>query len=97
MTFSEYTVVKAQYIVAEHSNKFYLYLCADKECTNHVWQVYLSSNTEIQSNKNFYLFAIPKGLDFTEEKHELFKLFFERYVKGEKAKEKLERINKDFV
>ena len=40
---------------------------------------------------------IPKGLDFTEETYEIYKGFFERYVKGEKEKEKLEKIKKDFV
>lgn len=86
MKFNEYDVVKAQYAVSEQFKELSLYLCADKECTDHVWQVPLSSNTERQANKNFYIFALPKGLDFTEEKYELFKQFFERYVKGEKVK-----------
>lgn len=49
------------------------------------------------ATESFYIFMIPKGLNFTEEKYELFKFFFERYVKGEKVKEKLEKIKKDFV
>ena len=97
MKFNEYDVVKAQYAVSEQFEDLRLYLCADRVCTDHVWQVPLKSNTERQANKNFYIFALPKGLDFTEEKYELFKQFFERYVKGEKVKEKLEKIKKDFV
>lgn len=97
MTFSEYDVVKAQYTVSEQFKELRLYLCADREFTNKVWQAPLSSHTETQANKNFYLFAIPKGLDFTEEQYEIYKRFFERYVKGEKEKEKLEKIKKDFV
>lgn len=97
MKFNEYDVVKTQYTITEQYKELSLYLCADKECTDHVWQVILSLITERQANKNFYIFAIPKGLDFTEEKYELFKQFFERYVKLEKVKEKLERIKKDFV
>lgn len=49
------------------------------------------------ATESFYIFMIPKGLNFTEEKYELFKFFFERYVKDEKVKEKLEKIKKDFV
>lgn len=96
MTFSEYDVVKAQYAVSEQFKELRLYLCADRECTRNVWQATLSLHTETQANKNFYLFAIPKGLNFTEEQYEIFKRFFERYVKGEKVKEKLEKIKKDF-
>lgn len=97
MRFSEYDVVKAQYTVTEQFEDLRLYLCADRRCTNQVWQAPLSSNTERQVNKNFYLLALLKGENFTEEKYELFKQFFERYVKGEKVKEKLEKIKKDFV
>ena len=97
MTFSEYDVVKAQYTVTEQFEELRLYLCADRGCTDHVWQAPLSTKTETKANKNFYLFAIPKGLNFTEEQYELFKLYFERYIKNEKIKEKLERIKKDFV
>ena len=49
------------------------------------------------ATESFYIFMIPKGLNFTEEKYELFKFFFERYVNGEKVKEKLDKIKKDFV
>ena len=97
MTFSEYDVVKAQYTVTEQFEELRLYLCADKECTDHVWQAPLSIKTEIKANKNFYLFAIPKGQNFTEELYETYKRFFERYIKAEKVKEKLEKIKKDFV
>ena len=96
MTFSEYDVVKSQYTVSEQFEDLILYLCADKECTDNVWQVPLTSNTEIQENKNFYLLALPKGENFTEEKYEMIKRMFEKYVKLEKEKEKLERIKKDF-
>lgn len=96
MTFSEYDVVKAQYAVSEQFKELRLYLCADRECTSNVWQAPLSLHTETQANKNFYLFAIPKGLNFTEEQYEIFKRIFERYVKCEKVKEKLEKIKKDF-
>lgn len=97
MTFAEYDVVKAQYIVSEQFEELRLYLCADKQCTDHVWQAPLSTHTEIKASNNFYVLAIPRGLDFTEECYENFKRMFVRYVKGEKAKEKLEKIKKDFV
>ena len=97
MTFSEYDVVKAQYTVTEQFKELRLYLCADKECTDHVWQAPLSTKTETKANKNFYLFAIPKGEDLTEEKYEIIKRMFEKYIKEEKAKDKLEKIKKDFV
>lgn len=97
MMFSEYDVVKAQYTVTEQFEELRLYLCADRGCTDHVWQAPLSTKTETQANKNFYLFAIPKGENFTEEKYEIIKRMFEKYVKLEKEKEKLERIKKDFV
>lgn len=95
MTFSEYDVVKAQYIVTEQYDKFHLCLCAYRKCTDHVWHALVSLPTE--TNKNLYLFVIPKGLDFTEEQYEIYKRFFIRYVKDEKVKEKLEKINKDFI
>lgn len=97
MTFSEYDVVKAQYAVTEQFEELRLYLCADRECTDHVWQAPLSTHTEIKTNKNFYLFAIPKGEDLTEEKYEIIKSMFEKYIKLEKEKEKLEKLKKDFV
>lgn len=97
MMFSEYDVVKSQYTVTEQFEELRLYLCADRGCTDHVWQAPLSTKTEIQANKNFYLFAIPKGENFTEEKYEIIKRMFEKYVKLEKEKERLERIKKDFV
>ena len=97
MTFSEYDVVKAQYTVTEQFEELRLYLCADKECTDHVLQAPFSTKTETKANKNFYLFAIPKGQNFTEELYETYKRFFEKYIKLEKEKEKLEKIKKDFV
>lgn len=97
MTFSEYDVVKAQYTVTEQFEELRLYLCADRDHTDHVWQAPLSTHTEIKANKNFFLFAIPKGINFTEEQYEIYKRFFERYIKDEKAKDKLEKIKKDFV
>lgn len=95
MTFSKYDLVKAQYIVSERY-KFHLCLCADRECTDHVWHALLYSR-EAKTNKELYIFVIPKGLNFTEEQYEIYKRFFIRYVKDEKVKEKLEKINKDFV
>ena len=97
MTFAEYDVVSAQYKVSEQFKELRLYLCADKQSTDHVWQAPLTSHTEIKASNNFYLFAIPKGLNFTEELYEDFKRMFVRYVKGEKVKEKLEKVQKDFV
>lgn len=97
MTFSEYDVVKSQYTVTEQFEQLRLYLCADRGCTDHVWQAPLSTKTEIQANKNFYLLALPKGENFTEEKYEIIKRMFEKYVKLEKEKERLEKIKKDFV
>ena len=97
MTFSEYDVVKAQYTVTEQFEELRLYLCADRGCTDHVWQAPLSTKTETQANKNFYLLALPKGENFTEEKYEIIKRMFEKYVKLEKEKERLEKIKKDFV
>lgn len=97
MTFSEYDVVKSQYTVAEQFEDLRLYLCADRRCTDRVWQTPLSTQSEIQENKNFYLLALPKGENFTKEKYEMIKRMFEKYVKLEKEKEKLERIKKDFV
>lgn len=97
MTFSEYDVVKSQYTVAEQFEDLRLYLCADRRCTDRVWQAPLSKQIEIQENKNFYLLALPKGENFTKEKYEMIKRMFEKYVKLEKEKEKLERIKKDFV
>lgn len=97
MTFSEYDVVKTQYTITEQYKELSLYLCADRRCTDNVCQVILSLITERQANKNFYLLALPKGENFTEEKYEMIKRMFEKYVKLEKEKEKLERIKKDFV
>ena len=97
MTFSEYDVVKTQYTISEQYKELSLYLCADRRCTNHVGQVIFSLNTERQANKNYYIFAIPKGLDFTEEKYEMIKRMFEKYIKLEKEKERFEKIKKDFV
>ena len=99
MTFSDYNLVKAQYDAVEHYNDLQLCLCADKKQTDHVWQAPLSIKTDNKNRatESFYIFMIPKGLNFTEEKYELFKFFFERYVKSEKVKEKLEKIKKDFV
>ena len=96
MTFSEYDIVKSQYSISEQYEDLILYLCADRGCADHVWQVLLSSNTEKQANKNFYLFAITKGENFTKEKYEIIKRMFEKYIKLEKEKEKLEKIKKDF-
>ena len=97
MTFSEYDVVKAQYTVTEQFEELRLYLCADRDHTDHVWQAPLSTKTETKANKNFFLFAIPKGEDLTEEKYEIIKSMFEKYIKLEKEKEKFEKLKKDFV
>lgn len=97
MTFSEYDVVQAQYKVSEQFKELRLYLCADKHCTDHAWHAPLSSSTEIKASNNFYLLAIPKGLDFTKEFYEDLKRVFEKYIKGEKIKEKLAKVQKDFV
>ena len=97
MTFCQYAFIKAQYDMVEQHDNLQLCFCADKVHTDHVWQAPLSIKEEPKASETFYVFMIPKGLDFTEEKYELFKQFFERYVKGKKVKEKLERIKKDFV
>lgn len=97
MTFCQYALIKAQYDMVEQHDKLQLCFCADRGCTDHVWQAPLSIKEEPKASNKFYVLMIPKGLDFTEEKYELFKQFFERYVKCEKVKEKLERIKKDFV
>lgn len=97
MTFSEYDVVKAQYTVTEQFEQLRLYLCADRDCTDHVWQAPLGVREEPKASNSFYVLMIPKGLDFTEERYEILKSLFEKYVKNEKVKEKLAKINKDFV
>ena len=97
MMFSEYDVVKAQYTVTEQFEELRLYLCADRGCTDHVWQAPLSIKEEPKASNAFYVLMIPKGLDFTEETYETYKGFFEKYIKREKEKEKLEKIKKDFV
>ena len=97
MTFCQYAIIKAQYEMVEQHDNLQLCFCAYKVNTDHVWQAPLSIKEEPKASETFYILMIPKGLDFTEEKYELFKFFFERYVKGEKVKEKLERIKKDFV
>lgn len=97
MTFSEYDVVQAQYKVSKQFEELRLYLCADKQCTDHAWQAPLSSQTEIKASDNFYLLAIPKGLDFTKEFYEDIKIVFEKYIKGEKIKEKFAKVQKYFV
>ena len=97
MTFCQYAFIKAQYDMVEQHDNLQLCFCADKVHTDHVWQAPLSIKEEPKASETFYILMIPKGLDFTEEKYELFKFFFERYVKGEKVKEKLEKIKKDFV
>lgn len=73
MTFSAYERVKEPYIVTEQYDKFHLCLCAYRECTehDHVWASLVSLPTE--TNKNLYLFVIPKGLNFTEEQYEILK------------------------
>ena len=97
MTFCQYAFIKAQYDMVEQHDNLQLCFCADKVHTDHVWQAPLSIKEEPKASETFYILMIPKGLDFTEEKYELFKFFFERYVKGEKVKEKLEKIKKDFI
>lgn len=97
MTFCQYTLIKAQYDMVEQHDNLQLCFCADKVHTDHVWQAPLSIKEEPKASETFYVLLIPKGLDFTEEKYENFKILFERYVKLEKEKEKLERIKKDFV
>ena len=97
MTFCQYALIKAQYDMVEQHDNLQLCFCADKVHTDHVWQAPLSIKEEPKASETFYILMIPKGLDFTEEKYELFKFFFERYIKREKVKEKLERIKKDFV
>ena len=96
MTFCKYDVVKAQYDMVEQHNELQLCFCADKKQTDNVWQAPLSRE-ETKVSETFYIFMIPKGEDFTEEKYEILKSFFIRYVKLEKEKEKLEKIKKDFV
>ena len=54
MKFNEYDVVKTQYTITEQYKELSLYLCADKECTDHAWQAPLSSQTEIKASDNFY-------------------------------------------
>lgn len=99
MTFCQYALIKAQYDMVEQHDELQLCFCADKKQTDHVWQAPLSIKTDNKnrSTESFYVFTVPKGLDFTEEKYELLKFIFERYVKGEKVKEKLEKIKKDFI
>jgi hypothetical protein len=62
-----------------------------------VWQAPLSIKEEPKASNSFYVLMIPKGLDFTEEKYEIIKTMFEKYVKLEKEKERLEKLKKDFV
>lgn len=99
MTFSEYELIKAQYTLTEQHDNLQLCFCTDKEQTDRVWQVPLSikDNIKVRESDSFYVLMLPKGLDFTEERYEIYKHIFERYVKGEKVKEKLAKINKDFV
>lgn len=97
MTFCQYAIIKAQYEMVEQHDNLQLCFCADKKQTDNVWQAPLSIKEEPKASETFYIFMIPKGLDFTEEKYELLKQFFEIYVKREKVKEKLEKIKKDFV
>jgi hypothetical protein len=99
MTFSEYDLIKAQYTLTEQYNEIQLCFCADKEQTERVWQAPLSikDGGKLIVSDSFYVLMIPKGLDFTEERYETLKGFFERYVKNEKVKEKLAKLNKDFV
>lgn len=97
MTFSKYDVVKAQYDMVEQHDSLQLCFCADRDCTDHVWQAPLSVREELKASTSFYVLMIPKGLDFTEERYEILKSLFEKYIKNEKVKEKLEKIKKDFV
>jgi len=97
MTFCQYALIKAQYEMVEQHDNLQLCFCADRDCTDHVWQAPLSIKEEPKASNAFYVLMIPKGLDFTEETYETYKGFFERYIKREKEKEKLERIKKDFV
>lgn len=97
MTFSKYDVVKAQYDMVEQHDNLQLCFCADRDCTDHVWQAPLGVREEPKVSSSFYVLMIPKGLDFTEERYEILKSLFEKYIKNEKVKEKLEKLNKDFV
>ena len=51
MTFSEYDIVKSQYTLTEQFEDLRLYLCADRRCTDRVWQAPLSKQIEIQEQK----------------------------------------------
>lgn len=97
MTFCQYAIIKAQYEMVEQHDNLQLCFCADRECADHVWQAPLSIKEEPKASETFYVLMIPKGLDFTEEKYEMVKRMFEKYVKLEKEKERLEKIKKDFV
>ena len=97
MTFCQYALIKAQYEMVEQHDNLQLCFCADRDCTDHVWQAPLSIKEEPKASNSFYVLMLPKGLDFTEKTYETYKGFFERYIKREKEKEKLENINKDFV
>ena len=83
--------------MVEQHEELQLCFCADRVRTDHVWQAPLNIKEEKRASETFYILMIPKGLDFTEEKYEIIKTMFEKYVKLEKEKEKLERIKKDFV
>lgn len=97
MTFCQYALIKAQYDMVEQHDNLQLCFCADKVRTDHVWQAPLNIREETRASETFYVLMIPKGLDFTEEIYEIYKAFFEKYVKLEKEKERLEKIKKDFV
>lgn len=97
MTFSAYERVKEPYIVTEQYDKFHLCLCVYREQTDRVWQAPLKIKEEPKVSNSFYVLMIPKGLDFTEERYEILKHIFEKYVKNEKVKEKLAKLKKDFV
>lgn len=75
MTFCQYALIKAQYEMVEQHDNLQLCFCADRDCTDHVWQAPLSIKEEPKASNSFYVLMIPKGLDFTEKHTKYIKDF----------------------
>lgn len=95
MTFFDYNYIKFRYEIV-HKYDVIMYIVAEKIKPDRAWLVPLSKKSDVSKNEQFYLYPLPVVDNFTEEMFEQSKINFIKFIKDEKVKEKLEKINKDF-
>lgn len=96
MIFFDYNYIKFRYEIV-HQYDVIMYIVAEKIKPDHAWLVSLSKDSNVSNNEKFYLYPLPVVDDFTEEMFEQTKINFIKFIKDKKVKEKLEKMNKDFV